>query len=340
MSAEESDRRAPTGERAEAESTASNGRETGDVGTEETERDSMAEDAERGAATAASETAADRDPTELRAELEALRLETSRLRRSYSVARRSAYRRSALSLLGVGGLAVAAAIAFPTAREVLFVIGAIGLFGGVLTYFLTPERLVPAVVDRSIYDAVEATGEALTAELGLSDLALYVPVDAATDVGSGVRLFVPQSSRARVAADDALSSLFVAPDDAERRGVALHPTGARLLGEFRRGASGGVADEPRELIAQLCDALVEQFELVSRADFEVDADADADAGRITVAVGGGEAREATSFDHPVASFLACGLADGLDVPVELERTRDGDRVLLTFRWITDERTVA
>jgi hypothetical protein len=48
------------------------------------------------------------------------------------------------------------------------------------------------------------------------------------------------------------------------------------------------------------------------------------------------------FDHPVASVLAVGLAEGLETPVTLEETTAADdraEYLLTYRWgdaITDD----
>ena len=55
---------------------------------------------------------------------------------------------------------------------------------------------------------------------------------------------------------------------------------------------------------------------------------------MTVGVVGSVYGPVDQFDHPVASFLAVGLAEGLDVPVSVQvesSTGDADAVV-TCRW--------
>lgn len=270
------------------------------------------------------------DPPDVREELDTLRAENRRLREAYARSKRAEYRRTALALGALGVASVLGGVLFPIAREVLFVVGAVGCFAAVLTYFLTPERLVPETVERSIHDAVADTGDRLRAELGLQDDVVYVPAGGDARSVTDVRLFLPQSAAFDPAelVDTPLDSLFVLPDSPTERGVALQPTSVRLLDEFERAAPGGSSADVRERTSQLCDALVEQFELVDTADPEVDRE----NGRVTVAVRGGLTASATAFDHPVPSFVAAGLATGVGRPVEVESRRDGDRVLITCRW--------
>lgn len=267
------------------------------------------------------------DEAELTALVEELRAENRRLRGEYAQAQQTAYRRSAAALLALGVLAVLGGLVLPVGTELLFILGAVGLFGGAMTWFLTPERLVTATVGHSTYRSVADTGARLRAELGLRETSVYVPVDGGAGDGVPVRLFVPQSSSYELPASDALTSLFVLPDSRTRRGIAMRPTAATLVREFET-AVGGVADDPVDLGAQLADALVEQFELLDSAEPEVDAD----GGRITVVIRGSAYDDVSSFDHPVPSFLGTGIALGLDQPVTVETAESQGRTLVTCRW--------
>jgi hypothetical protein len=262
--------------------------------------------------------------TAARAEL--LAEENHRLRNEYARARQSRYRRAALGLGAIGLFAVAAGLVFPASREVLFALGATGLFGGLLTHYLTPGQFVAASVGERVYAAWAANGAAIAAELGLREERVYLP-DAGTETA---RLYVP------------LHAAYDAPTDLEgpialeegERGLVLTPTGATLFEEFRRALPGDLASRPGPLAAQLCDALVEQFELADRADPDVDA---AD-GRVTVAISGSAFGAVDRFDHPIGSFVAVGLAVGLERDVRLEVEPGDDRAdwLVTCRFETSE----
>jgi hypothetical protein len=266
------------------------------------------------------------DEAELTALVEELRAENRRLREEYARAQQTEYRRSAAALLALGVLAVLGGLVLPIGTELLFILGAIGLFGGAMTWFLTPERLVTATVGRSVYESVADTGSRLRAELGLRETSVYVPVDGAVE-GVPVRLFVPQSSSYELPASEELTSLFVLPESRTRRGIAMRPTAAGLVREFET-AVGGIAEDPVDLGAQLADALVEQFELVDGVEPEIDAD----GGRITLVVTGSAYDDVSAFDHPISSFLGTGLALGLDRPVTVETAEDESRTLVTCRW--------
>ncbi|MDS0300300.1 hypothetical protein NDI76_16255 [Halogeometricum sp. S1BR25-6] len=283
-----------------------------------------------GEATASGEDPNDGDERERR--IEELRAENRRLRNDYARGKHAKNRQTALALLGIGLAGIAAGIVFSSARSVLLALGATGVFGGVLTYFLSPERVMPATVGRSAYDAVNETGTAIRDELGLANVAVYAPVEFPTEeTRAPVRLFVPQSPDYELPSDEALRSTFVAPDSDRRRGVALVPTAGRMVAEFERMASDELSSRPEELTAQLYDALVEQFEVVRVAEAEYDEGAQ----QIAVGVSGVAYQDETGFDHPVASFLGSGLAHGLDtaVTVETESVANGDSdLVVTCRW--------
>ncbi|SEP93319.1 hypothetical protein [Natrinema salaciae] len=274
------------------------------------------------------ETETEADQLELAARAELLEEENRRLRAEYARARRSQYRRTAAGLALVGAIAALATVVFPDGREVLFALAAVGLFGGVLTYYVTPESFVAATVGERVYAPMAANEAALASELGLSDDRVYIPDDA------DVRLYVPQRSSDEPPSPDELEGPVLT--DAAHRGLALEPTGATLFDAFERALPDAIATAPAPLATQLVDGLVEQFELADGAD----ADVDVDTGRVTVAIDGSAFGDVDRFDHPIASFLAVGFATGLERPIRLEIESGDERSdwLVTCRWEADDET--
>lgn len=268
----------------------------------------------------------------LRAQVELLREENRRLRARYAHTRRTEYRRAALIVGALGVVAALGGLVFPATRATLFALAGIGLFTAALTYFLTPERFVAASVGERTYAARAALGAALVADLGLQDTRLYVPADTASpDDAAPVVLFVPQHVNYTIPAEDELATPVVVSTDDHARGIALPPTGARLYREFEATMTDTIATAPGALAEQLTDALVEGFELVDDAVV----DDPAEDGRLTVGIRGSTFGAIDRFDHPVGSFLATGLALGLDAPVSVDTTRaDDDRFdyRITLSW--------
>ncbi len=276
-------------------------------------------------ATDESQAAPDAQPNRatLAAQLDLLQEENRRLREEYARARQQSYRRTAFGLALVGAVAAGAGVLFPGARTVLFALGATGLFGALLTFYLTPERFISVSVGEAVYGTLATNGTALLDDLGLT-APVYVPRSASNDV----RLFASQADSEDDAAlpDDAeLSPGFVVTDTT--RGLALVPTGDALFDEFERSLTGSLANAPGALAEQLADGLVEQFELVDGADV------DASRERVTVGISGSAYGEVGGFDHPVASFLAAGFARGFEVPTAVEVTEADGRadVAVTVR---------
>lgn len=266
---------------------------------------------------------------DLRARIDVLEEENRRLRREYVRARQTQYRRTAFGLAGVGAIAALLALLFPAAGDLLLTLGAIGGFGAILTYYLTPEQFISTEVGGRVYDALAANEASLTDQLGLTATRVYVPTD--EDPQTPACVFVPQHDNYTLPDSDALSSILVIGDDEKERGVAFEPTGGRLFTEFERTLSGPLAETPSEVATQLTDALVEGFELAESAQ----ADVDADGGRISVRVTG-SAYDGDQFDNPLASLVAVGIAVGLDTPVVSEVTLDDDSAAFTItcRWET------
>jgi hypothetical protein len=152
---------------------------------------------------------------------------------------------------------------------------------------------------------------------------LYVPHERET-----ARLFIPQHTAYDLPSDEALTSTFVVTDNDRERGLALTPTGRTLFDEFDRTLSGPLGSTPTEVSTQLTDALVNVFELVDTAT----ADVDREDGRVTIAVTNSAYEMDEGIDHPVASFLAVGLAVGLETPIGTEvAVEPNDEADVAFR---------
>lgn len=283
-----------------------------------------------------------RDPDVLAGELTVLREENERLREEYARARQSQYRRSAATLFGIGVLAFLAGAVVVNARTVLFALGGTGVFLGVLIYFLTPERFVSASVAEAVYASLAHNGSQAVAELGLEDEQVYVPLstgdstagDDAGDSGgrpSEVRLFVPQHAEYSVPAASDLADLFVVTDDSRERGLSMRPSAADLYDDFAQAVTGDPSEDPGDLVDELRDGLVEQFELVESAR----AEADAAAGRAVVRVSGSAVGATDRFDHPVPSLLGVGLARAVGQPVTVvadPADGGGTEYVVTCAW--------
>ncbi|MFC6733988.1 MULTISPECIES: hypothetical protein [unclassified Haladaptatus] len=266
---------------------------------------------------------------DLRARLAVVEEENERLREEYARARQSKYRKTALAMVAVGLVGIAGGALFETARTVLLALGGTGVFAGVLTYYLTPERFLAASVGEAVFDASADNAEAITEELGLQDTAVYIPGNTAR--GRDARLFVPKHTSYSL--PDEFDALFVTGDDDTERGVALTPTATTLLAEFENALAGDLASGPNDALVQLTDALESQFELVENTRVDVEKAEN----RATVGVNGPAYGRPDRFDHPVASFIGVGLASALDQPVTVETTTGDDRMayLVTASWQDD-----
>lgn len=250
--------------------------------------------------------------------------ENRRLREQLAASRRTRYRRTARALGVLGVLAVLGGLVLPDGRSVLFALGGIGLFAGVLTYYLTPERFVPASVGASVYGAMAANAESMRETLGLRETAIYLPPDA----DRPARLFVPRHPDPTLPEGD---GPFAIPENA--RGLVLEPTGARLHEQFRTTATEPAPENFGPLARQLAEGVVASLELAESADPSVEADGE----RVTVSVTGSAFGGLDQFDHPVTSFLAVGLVTALEEPVTVAVTHGDEAAewLVTFRRFED-----
>lgn len=251
------------------------------------------------------------DSTDLRTRLAVLEAENRQLRDEYARARQATYRRTALGLFVVGAVGVLGGLIFADARTVLFALGGTGVFAGVLTYVLTPERFVSARIGARVVQALRADRDAIISELGLAGEPVYVPAD-------DVRLFVPRRASTPLPAVSALTDLFVIPESPDRGGVAFHPTGEPLFEEFDASRPRSVDPTPHAVAQAVADALVELFELADG----VACDVDTETNRITFEIDGADLGDPTGIDHPIPSFLSVGLARMLDASVRVDVRED------------------
>ena len=270
----------------------------------------------------AAETAPTTDRSvELAATVELLEEENRRLRREYASARRSRYRHTALGLLALGLIAGIAAFAVEDGRSILLALAGVGLFGGVLTYLLAPGTYVSADVGAAVYGSLSESLGAIATELDLAEERWYLPGGP-----DGARLFVPSRGTTAFPRPEA-GPIVVDPDT---RGLVLTPSGARLLEPIETAATGGLADEPGPLSAQLADGVVEVLELARGVETDLDPANDRATFRISEPAFGRPDR----LDHPVVSTLATGLARGLEAPISVAVAEDPGRAdwLVTCRW--------
>jgi len=266
--------------------------------------------------------------SELAAQVDLLAAENRRLRDRLAERQQSRYRDTALGLIGVGLLCGIFGYFTPAASTVLFALAGTGLFAGVLTYFLTPERFISADVGQRVYSATAQSFARLCDDLGLSNRRIYLAAHtdgATTESDLDSRLFIPQTQDTEIPAADAFDSAFLVEDD--RRGLAVQPTGGDLVTAIRDSLTEPFGDTPEMLCSQLTDAIIEDLELAKSAEYDID---QAD-GRVSVQFTGALYGDGTQFDHPIVSVMAVGLAAGLQTAIETTVT-ESDPLAVTFRW--------
>lgn len=276
----------------------------------------------------------DRPFEDVVAQVEVLQEENRRLRAEYVRAQQSEYRRAAIALVVLSGVAATGGVIFSGVRATLFGLAGIGFVTAILIYYLTPQQVATATVGERAYTTLAMLEEAISADLGLQETQVYVPTSASGATTVGARLFVPLHTSYTVPNPELLDSVFVVETDDQMRGISVPPTGALLLRECRQTMVDNLAPTPRALLDQLTEAIVAGFELAEDAVAEVDA---AD-GTATIGIRGSTFGDVDRFDHPLPSFVATGLAVGLQTPVEcasITTTTDFEYVV-TYTWDPQE----
>lgn len=266
------------------------------------------------------------EATELAAKVDLLTAENEQLREQVAKAQRSRYRETAIGLCGTGVLFGLLAVVLQSMSTVLFALSGIGIFSGILTYFLTPEHFITADIGQEVYAATAESLQEICADLGLSDRYIYLTTGhTAGEVGESSWLFIPETEETTPPSPAKLETGFVIEDG--NRGLSVRPTGSGLFTAFEQSLAGALGTAPEVLCEQLSDAIIEDFELADNVDFEVDTE----DGRVSVQLTNVLYAKGGHFDHPVASFFAVGLATGLKTRVTASVT-EMDPLSVTFRW--------
>ena len=222
---------------------------------------------------------------------------------------------------------------------VLFALGGIGIFGGVLSYYMTLDRFVAAEVDERIQAAAARNYEGIRAGLGLSDRRIYVPLPTLVDDEADrsrpdqpeVRLLVPKHPELDLEdATELAGDPVVGRNSTALSGLSLHPSGEGLFAAFRAALNTPLETDPEGLSRQLSDAVVEEFDLAR----SVTADISPEQEQMSVTFSDVLYDTRPRFDHPLVSVFAVGLAVGLDSPIETT-VPDTDSFSVTFHWSTD-----
>lgn len=233
------------------------------------------------------------------------------------------HRRAAVGFVAIGLLAATGGVAFPDAREVLFSLAAMGLFGSVLVTILGADQLVQNAVAEHVYDSTAKNEAMFVDALNLSERRIYVPTD------EGVLLYVPANDDQPIPTDP------TAPQSVDgKSNLVLKPTGSGLFREVHRTLPNDLEPGIETTARGLTEGLVEVLEIAREAV----ASADPVDGVVTVSVSGNSFGPVDRFDHPVASYLAVGFAMTLDRPVTLTVRPDDERSewLITCSWNPDK----
>ncbi|WP_049987321.1 hypothetical protein [Halobellus rufus] len=226
-----------------------------------------------------------------------------------------------MGLAGVSIVAGGAGVVITAAQQLLFALAGIGAFAAVLTWYLTPEQFIPVEIGEAIYEPLAANLTEISGELGLSGTRIYVETE------EGSRLYIPEGSTTDL--PESLTNVFVVGDSPQTTGIALQPSGSQLVDEFVQTHTGTLPETPAALSAHLVEGLVEGFELATAIETDITAEQHQLIFEITDAQFGPVSR----FDHPIQSFLAVGLARGLDTPVIVEQVRtDADTATIAIEW--------
>ncbi len=227
-------------------------------------------------------------------------------RTEYGSPSRSRYQRTTLGLAVLGLLAAAAGTVFLDARRVLFALAGIGLFGALLAYTLSLDRVVDATVADSLSASAAANQVLIASELGLQIDPTYVPSEG--DVPAHLQLSNSSGSSAEMPITGGHG------DE-----LTFEPTAGRLFCHFEDMLVDELATAPQPLTAQLASGLVDVFEVAETVEpYEIEEEF------VTVTISGSVLGDLDRFDHPIASFLAVGFAVGLDRPVKLAIAPGGD----------------
>jgi len=207
---------------------------------------------------------------ELEREIQKLAEENALLRQKYARERRGEFRRSGLALIVFGAFVlVVGTLGYTgTTLSSLFVLSGVGtVFVGVLTIFLTPERLVRSeVMHRGLLSSVRAI-DGIFRDLGLRSNALYLP-----SIYKGKPLLVIPISEKHFDLGGWLKrpseGVFVVGKSVESCGLAIEPLGASLLSLIKDELRTPPSDEADALSQLMEEVYTHGLDLCNAVELE------------------------------------------------------------------------
>jgi len=237
-------------------------------------------------------------------------------------ARQSAYGFIFLGLVStVGGL-----LEWNTQMAVVLVaVGATFFFGGIVTFTLGSKRYLITSVHQSICWDLSENLERLIESYDLQKTLVYLP---RTGAAEPPVLFVPKHPDHQLPKGIEVDSLFVESHNKRAEGIVLRPAGATLFDRFESMLEGEIGETLDDLTRQLSDGLIEGFELVDRIRTDVHPEEDV----VEFEIVGDIHDSSQGYENPVQSFVAVGLAAGLETPITVEPMQEAENdQALTFR---------
>lgn len=213
---------------------------------------------------------------------------------------------------------------------VLVAVGATFFFGGIVTLTLDSGQYLVTSVHQSIYSDLSENLERLIEAYDLQKTLIYLP---RTGSESPV-LFLPKHPDHQLPRDIERDSLFVESHNSRAEGIILRPAGATLFSKFESMLEGEMGGTIEELTRQLSDGLIEGFELVDGIRTDVRPEDNV----VEFVITGDLHRTGRAHENPVQSFLAVGLAKGLDTPIAVEpiqETENNEALAFRCRGVRD-----
>jgi len=260
----------------------------------------------------------DEGPAHMSRELRRLAARNNELRADSLRARFARYRALSAALMGAGLGVLLIGLIFgmenivgATIASTLVILGGIGLFTGIFTYYLTPERFVTATVVTAVCRSLDSVSQSMQGEW-TKPVYTYDP-----ESGSANEVRLELVSNLESTDRGPITEELGRPRPDEIPGITaakVAPTGMFLYREARLSLTQEVGST-NERILSLAETLDSPLGLVDNLE------ATWDSSRLSVRIADSACGPIDRFDHPVVSLLACGLAIETESSVVCETER-------------------
>lgn len=219
---------------------------------------------------------------------------------------------NSLLFIGLGMTMIIVSLFSPDFGELVFSLGILGIFSGLLTAATRSTNTIPLAIADEILQAQAANLHILLNRKDIDGGAVYVPNDGETSEQPSVLL-----SPAEVPAES--------PKEHPRDVIVLQPCGSALFPGFRDTLKSKLSSDLPTLVDQLIDGLIHHLEFTERVEVETLDSTERVTLRLFDPVLGG----LDHFDHPIVSFICVVLVSGLDRPVAAHQIESsGNSVIL------------